>query len=67
MMKHRCCRLSQFTTGPGANAYICVFELPCLSPAVVSQARVVVALVEVLEDAGEDFGLFVWEVDAFAW
>lgn len=67
MMKHRRCRLSQFTTGAGANAYICVFELPCLGPAVVSQTRVVVTLVEVLEDAGEDFGLFVWEVDALTW
>lgn len=45
----------------------CVLELPGLGSAVVSEARVVVAFVEVFQDAGEDFGLFVWEVDALAW
>lgn len=66
MMKHRRRRLSQFSTGACANAGIGVLQLPCLSSAVVSQPRVVVALVEVLEDAGENFGLLVWEVNAFA-
>ena len=67
MMKHRRCCLSQFSAGACANANIGILQLPCLGPAVVSQPRVVVALVEILEDAGEDFGLLVWEVDALAW
>jgi hypothetical protein len=33
----------------------------------VLEARGVVAFVEVFEDAGEDFGLFGRQVDAFAW
>lgn len=67
MMKHRRSRLSQFPTSARANARICVFQLPCLGPTVVSQTRVVVALVEVLENAGEDLGLLFWEVDELAW
>jgi hypothetical protein len=67
MMKDRRRRLPQFPTSARANSRVCVLQLPCLRPAVVSQTRVVVALVEVLEDAGEDLGLLVWEVDALVW
>ena len=66
MMKHRRRRLSQFPTSARANSCVCVLQLPCLRPAVVSQTRVVVTLVEILEDAGEDLGLLVWKVDALA-
>jgi hypothetical protein len=65
MMKHRRRRLSQL---PGADTSIRirVLELPGLFPAVMSEPRVVVSFVEILEDAGEDLGLFVWEVDALS-
>ncbi len=41
------------------------FELPRISAFVVEEAGVVVALVEVFEDGGEDFGEFFWQVDSF--
>lgn len=40
-----------------------VFELPGVQAAVAQETWVVVALVEVLEDAGEHLWLFVGEVD----
>lgn len=39
------------------------FQVPCVGGFVVAKTGVVVAAVEVFEDAGEDFGLFVGEVD----
>ena len=41
------------------------FKLPRISAFVVQKARIVVAFVEVLEDGGEDFGQFFWEIDSF--
>lgn len=41
-----------------------VLHLPRVAALVVDQARVVVALVEVLEHGGEDLGLLVRQVDA---
>lgn len=37
-----------------------VFQFPGLSASIVSQAGIVISLVEVFQYAGEDFGLFVW-------
>jgi hypothetical protein len=48
----------------GAVGAAAVFEIPALTLGVVFEARVVVAFVEVLEDGGKDFGVFVGEVDA---
>jgi hypothetical protein len=41
-------------------------DLPRISPLVVDQPRIIIAFVEVFENGGKDFGLFVWEGDAFA-
>lgn len=41
-----------------------VFKVPAIAFLVILHAGVVVALVEVLEDGGEDLRLFVWEVDS---
>lgn len=60
MMEHR--------TLDGASTSVVVLrilEFPRVAAFVVQQARVVVALVEVLEDGGEDLGEFFGEVDAF--
>lgn len=46
---------------------ICIFKSPTPVIRIMSQARVVVTLVEKLEHAGEDLGLLVWEVDTSAW
>lgn len=43
-----------------------VFQLPRVSTPVVQQPRVVVALVQVLEHAGEDFGLLLRKADGLA-
>lgn len=60
MMKHRC-------AGCLARAINSrIFQFPGLPLRVVAQAGAVVALVEVLEDTGENLGLFVGEIDAFA-
>lgn len=45
------------------NAYI--LQLPQIASWVVNYAGGIIASVEVLEDAGEDFGLFIREVDSF--
>lgn len=39
-------------------------QLPRVLPLIVDEARVVVAFVEILEDRGEDLGLFVRQRDA---
>jgi len=51
--------------GEGGSCRVsCVLEGPRVALLVVQEARVVVALVEVLEDGREDLWLLVWEADA---
>lgn len=47
----------------GRRTVTAIFQAPCLALAVVFQSGVVVALVEVLEDGGEDFRVLVRKVD----
>ena len=42
-----------------------IFELPAILPLVVEETRIVVVLVEVFEDGGEDLREFVRQGDAF--
>lgn len=48
-----------------AVAVAAVLDAPTLALGIVFEAGVVVAFVEVFEDGGEDFGVFLREVDAF--
>lgn len=43
----------------------CILQFTAIATLVLQKPRVVVALVEVLEDAGEDFGLLVGQVNPF--
>ena len=51
--------------GAGVVVVLAGFEFPDIAAFVVQEAGVVVALVEVLEHATEDLGLFFREGDAF--
>ena len=44
---------------------IACLQLPCVATLVVHELRVVIAFVEIFEDAGEDLRFFVWEGDSF--
>lgn len=59
-MKHRCAGCLSRAINAG------IFQFPGSTPGVVAETGCVVALVEVLKDTGENLGLFVGEVDAFA-
>lgn len=48
-----------------AVAVAAVLEIPAVSSLVVLKSRVVVAFVEILENGGENFRLFVGKLDAF--
>lgn len=43
-----------------------IFQLPGVSAPVVQQPRVIVSLVQILEDAGEDLGLLLRQADGLA-
>ena len=48
------------------NSTIAMLEVPARSLLVVSDFGTVVAFVEILQHGGEDFRLFVREIDSFA-
>jgi hypothetical protein len=57
------CRLNAIIVGIRT---VLVLQEPTASLLIIVDGRSVVALVEILEDGGEDFGGFVGEFDAFA-
>lgn len=48
----------------GSVAISHIFQIPTIPPLVVLKSRKVVAFVEILENARENFRFFIWQVDS---